>query len=125
MQTFLPFPSFFESLNCLDRQRLCKQRVESWQIINILQGKSKSNSWKNHPAVKMWCGYANALKLYYNTSLSLWEQRGYKNIKLQPLRNLCSLEKCWIWDMPPWFGDMKFHISHQSNLLRKNKEYYS
>jgi hypothetical protein len=26
--------------------------------------------------------------------------------------------------MPHWIGDKGFHLSHQSNLLRKNKEYY-
>jgi len=26
--------------------------------------------------------------------------------------------------MPPWMGNEKFHISHMSNLLRKNYKFY-
>ena len=26
--------------------------------------------------------------------------------------------------LPEWLGNNAFHLSHQSNLLRKNKEYY-
>jgi len=62
MQTFLPYSSFIESVRCLDRQRLGKQRVEALQILNALNGKSKG--WTNHPATKMWCGYEEALCLY-------------------------------------------------------------
>jgi hypothetical protein len=57
MQTFLPYYSFEESAKCLDYRRLGKQRVEVYQIINILEGKNKTNGWVNHPAVKMWIGY--------------------------------------------------------------------
>jgi hypothetical protein len=27
--------------------------------------------------------------------------------------------------MPDWYENEEFHASHRSNLLRKNKEYYS
>ena len=26
--------------------------------------------------------------------------------------------------MPPWLGDRDFHRSHQSNLIRKDREHY-
>ena len=37
MQTFLPYPNFADSLDCLDYRRLGKQRVEAFQIINALE----------------------------------------------------------------------------------------
>ena len=56
MQTFLPYPSKRESLDALDNKRLNKQILECYQILNILTGNSKSNAWRNHPAVLMWEG---------------------------------------------------------------------
>jgi hypothetical protein len=116
MQTFLPYPDFNESLRCLDSRRLGKQRVEAFQILNTLLGKSKG--WQNHPAVKMWKGYEPALTLYYNVSLEVWAERGYQNVKLQ--RKAC----CDCPELPTWIGMDRFHASHRSNLLRKNPEFY-
>ena len=59
MQTFLPYPDFQKTAQCLDNKRLGKQRVEARQIISTLEG--KSNGWRNHPAVKMWKGYEDCL----------------------------------------------------------------
>ena len=119
MQTFLPYENFEKSLKCLDRQRLGKQRVESWQIINILTGTSRSNAWKSHPAVLMWSGFENALKMYYNINLRIWEEQGYQNIKLYPIVIIGNVE------FPTWLGDERFHSSHRAALLHKNSEFYS
>jgi len=120
MQTFLPCPIFSESLECLDNKRLCKQRVEAMQIHNVLTGKTNSNAWKNHPAVKMWKGYENSLACYHNTAIHVWKKRGYKNtMKLIPVPDETYVE------MPPFIGVDVFHASHRSNLLRKNPEWYS
>ena len=53
MQTFLPYPDFLDSAQCLDYRRLGKQRVEAMQIHNIVSGKRSTGGWINHPAVKM------------------------------------------------------------------------
>ncbi len=114
MQTFLPYPDFKKSLQVLDYRRLGKQRVEAYQIIRTIKN---GGGWQNHPAVKMWRGHVNALKLYYNLSLMEWISRGYKN----------RMEKMTIHGRivyPPWFGDEKFHAAHRSNLLRKDPAYY-
>jgi len=117
MQTFLPYPNFEKSLEVLDSRRLGKQRVEAFQILNILLNRTKTKGWRNHPAVKMWKGYANALKLYLNTVIKIWISRGYQNnMKLEIIRGKVVF--------PKWFGNKKFHDSHKSNLLRKDKEYY-
>jgi hypothetical protein len=117
MQTFLPYPDFEKSLKVLDNRRLGKQRVEAYQILNILLDRTKTKGWRNHPAVKMWEGSINALKLYFNKSVEEWTSRGFNNnMKLEIIRGKIIF--------PKWFGNEKFHSSHRSNLLRKNKRHY-
>lgn len=115
MQTFLPYPDFRLSAECLDYRRLGKQRVEAMQIINVLEGRSEG--WKNHPAVKMWIGYTDALKCYFNVISEEWIKRGYKH-------NIGFYEYNGSYSYPYWVGDHVFHLSHQSNLVRKLPEHY-
>lgn len=115
MQTFLPHPSFHHSLDCLDYRRLGKQRVEAKQIIQALTGEKLG--WRNHPAVKMWEGHLDALKLYHNTAISLWVARGYNN-------TMPIYEVAVPYTLPSWLGDFAFHASHRSNLLRKDPKFY-
>ena len=116
MQTFLPYPDFERSARCLDDKRLGKQRVEAYQILNILLGRSKGKGWVNHPAVRMWRGYENALKEYYNSVVTEWVRRGYRNrMKFERIKGKVVL--------PDWLGG-GIHASHRSNLLRKDPEHY-
>jgi len=118
MQTFLPYPNFKKSLQVLDSKRLGKQRVETFQILNILLGRTSTKGWRNHPVTLMWEGYESALQLYQNNTIEEWIRRGYKN-------NM-SFETILIeMKMPHWLGDDRVHRSHRSNLLRKDWEYYS
>jgi len=114
MQTFLPYPDFKKSLQALDYRRLGKQRVEAYQIIRAIK---YGGGWQHHPAVKMWRGRINALKLYHNFCIDEWARRGYKN----------SMQKMIIRGRiayPHWFGRNNFHAAHRSNLLRKDPVYY-
>lgn len=116
MQTFLPYPDFQKTVECLDWRRLNKQRVEAMQILNTLNPNYNKKGWMNHPAVKMWRGYESALKLYMNYCINEWIHRGYKNnMKLATVTNLI---------LPPWIGNTEFHASHKSNLLRKDPKWY-
>lgn len=118
MQTFLPYPNLKKSLKVLDSRRLGKQRVEAFQILNVLLERTNKKGWKNHPAVLMWVGYENALKLYLNKAIKLWISRGYKNtMKLEIIEGKIKF--------PPWFGNPNFHASHRGNLLRKDFNFYS
>lgn len=118
MQTFLPYPDFEKSVQVLDSKRLGKQRVEAFQILNIILNRTKKIGWKNHPAVKMWKNNPNALKQYFNEALNEWISRGFKNtMNFEKTRGRIKL--------PIWFGNKKFHAAHRSNLLRKNKIHYS
>ncbi len=115
MQTFLPYPDFRRSLAILDSKRLGKQRLEAHQLIRVLT--TGTGGWSRHPAARMWAGYLNALKLYYNLTLEEWVRRGYRN----------RMEKMAIEEeivLPPWVGDEAFHAAHRSNLLRKDPVYY-
>ena len=118
MQTFLPYKSFNESFKVLDYRRLGKQRVEAYQILNVLLGRTKTKGWINHPATKMWKGYENALKQYHNECIDHWVARGYNNnMKKEIIEGKI--------EYPHWLGDDSFHSAHRSNLLRKDKEFYS
>jgi len=117
MQTFLPYDNFKTTAMVLDDKRLGKQRVEAMQILNILCGRTKTNGWRNHPAVTMWSEFENALKLYYNIILQEWESRGFVN-------NMPREVIDGDIEFPPFIGDHAFHMCHRSNLLRKDPEHY-
>ena len=119
MQTFLPYKDFYKSLQSLDYKRLGKQRVEAFQLLNVLLGRTKTKGWKNHPICKMWKGYENALKVYYNICLKEWIKRGYKNTMKFEEIEIKNMEQ------PEWWGNEDFHNSHKSNLLRKDFDFYS
>ena len=123
MQIFMPYgdkyfleESIIQTARCLDNKRLGCQRKEANQIIDVING--KYSSWKNHPAVKM-IGplYLSFLKLYKNIIMKVWEERGYKNIKLQ-YETVTNVKVPW------WYGNERLHSSHRAALLYKNYEYY-
>lgn len=118
MQTFLPYISYHETAKCLDWRRLGKQRSEAKIILNILLTRTAKKGWRNHPAIKMWRGYENSLKIYYNVIVKEWIRRGYKNNMDLEIVDFFGLQH------PPWLGDERFHSSHRSNLLRKDFKYY-
>jgi len=121
VNTFLPYPDFRKSAECLDWLRCGKQRVEAFQILKIVSGERTTGGFVNHPAVKIWRGYPDALRLYMKIFIEEWVKRGYNNNMIIPIIEK-EQEKDII--MPPWLGDERFHASHRSNLLRKDPVYY-
>jgi len=115
IQTFLPYPNYIRSVQSLDMKRLGKQRLESKQIIDILEG--KSFSWRNHPAVKMWVGYTNSLKYYCNCCIDEWIKRGYKNTMLKYDVDHQNED-------PWWIGNENFHRAMRARLIEKDEEFY-
>jgi hypothetical protein len=126
MQTFLPYPSYKRSAECLDTKRLGKQRIEAVQILSTLLG--FSDGWRNHPAVRMWVGHEGALFEYANAVCAEWTSRGFSNketgVKLTNLGRLSAARLKSTMAVPAWLGDEEFHASHRSNLLRKDAERY-
>jgi len=115
MQTFLTYADFEKTATVLDYRRLGKQRVEAFQIIRVLEGQSLG--WKNHPSVKMWTGYGDALQAYFNAVSREWVQRGYKH-------TMGFYDIPGGYALPPWIGDDAFHLAHRSNLIRKLPDHY-
>ncbi|HEX9036695.1 MAG TPA: MSMEG_6728 family protein [Ktedonobacterales bacterium] len=119
MQTFLPYPDFARSARCLDNRRLGKQRVEAYQILRTLERSDdpQRRGWRNHPAVLMWRGYEDALRLYMNVMITEWVARGFRNtMALAPVEGAP--------EAPAWLSDPAFHAAHRSNLLRKDPAHY-
>ncbi len=124
MQTFLPFDSFYISAHVLDSKRLSKQLIEVQQIWKSLT--DIEYGWKNHPAVKMWQGYEIALLNYGCFMYSEWLSRypGKTHKSGLYIRDEW-IKSSQIVVYPKWLGNVDFHRSHRSNLLRKNKEHYA
>jgi hypothetical protein len=119
MQTFLPFPSYSQSASVLDNKRLGKQRVEAMQIHKALL--YADYGWQRHPAVKMWRGYERSLADYGVDICLEWIRRGFEDeVCLEYFldNQIGSIMIPW------WFGDVEFHASHRSNLLRKDRGWY-
>jgi len=119
MQTFVPYGPLFDSnALVLDRSRLGKQRVEAWQILNALQGRSKG--WVNHPATRMWRGYEAALCQYGIAMCDEWLARGYTDTMRQ--RFIDNAPSGLV--VPGWLQRIDVMRSHRSNLIRKDPAHY-
>lgn len=125
MQTFLPYPSFADSARVLDAPRLGKQRVEAFQLLRAQT--IPGYGWRNHPAAKMWHGFVPALVSYGLAMTDEWRAAGRADSVREKLLafapDVDGVDQDEL-DMPPWLGDEAFHLSHRSNLLRKDPAFY-
>lgn len=124
MQTFLPLPSFEDSLRTLDYRRLGKQRVEAMQILLCILGRTPQG-WANHPATRMWKPYPQALASYGLWACQIWIELGYRDSCSETFE--AYLATCPDWDdsrYPVWFGREDFHSSHRAALLAKDPVHY-
>lgn len=116
VNTFVPFSDMRESIRVLDNKRLGKQRVEAFQILKALAGKTKG--WVHHPATQMWRGYEDCLRHYLNLCIEEWTARGFEN-------NMLKHRVPVLFDYPWWWGKKRMHLSHRLNLLDKSPEHYA
>ena len=133
VQTFLPYPDFARSAVVLDDRRLGKQRVETLQVVRALT--RETYGWKNHPAVRMWAGFEEALGRYGLVVCEEWVRRGYADTcaatitadlataGVTVIRSEPALRRARA--LPPWLGDDRVHVSHRASLLRKQPEHYA
>lgn len=131
MQTFAPEGrSIHLGFQKLDYQRLGKQRVEAWQILNVLRGVDNEGNpkdhkgWVSHPATKMWQGHTAALAFYGMLCCKEWKNRGYKDSLLVRFADVyvCYTEQGGNPTPPEFLDDIM--ESHRSNLIRKLPEHY-
>jgi hypothetical protein len=123
MQTFLPYADFYQSAQVLDKKRCWKQVVEAKQIISCLTG-TGCLKWNNHPAIKMWVGHTNLLKVYFNSFLSVCLTKHTINTALYPY---FTCKQTAIIDdngVPFWLGNEDFHRSHRARLIEKDRDFY-
>ncbi|MEE6296080.1 MSMEG_6728 family protein [Georgenia wangjunii] len=132
MQTFLPYADFGATARALDTKRLGKQRVEVIQVVRALTW--PDYGWKSHPAVLMWKGFEEALGRYGLTMCETWIERGFGDTcagtiaadlaaaGVPTIRDVAALEAAG--GLPTWLSEPALHLSHRSNLLRKDPEYY-
>lgn len=123
MQTFAPYPNIAKIAKSLDWRRLGKQRVECYQILKCLLIPSDKKGWKNHPAVKQWAGYENALVEYGVAMCEEWIARGYNDTTTEKIKQFYNKKSTT--EFPPWWGKRKFHSSHRQVLLFKDVHWYS
>lgn len=117
MQTFLPYESFIQSAEVLDKKRCWKQVVETRQILNVLEGHSKA--WGNHPAVKMWVGSEYWLKDYFNAFLQVCIEEHNINTKYDYYYDIVETQ-----EKPWWLGNENFHRAMRARLIEKDENFY-
>lgn len=134
MQTFLPYPNYTQSVECLDYRRLGKQRVECRQLIMcVLQG---GGGWLNHPCARMWQKHVPDLMIYHDLCIIEWKRRGYQNNmvlfcpvnraqgEIDPEYDYQHVLPYFESGPPPFVGDDDFHSRHRAALLYKDPEWY-
>jgi hypothetical protein len=78
--------------------------------------------WRNHPASKMWYNYRYSLCDYLIVLYHILKERDINDYK-KHYEEIKSFQKTLTdTGKPQFIGNKQFHLSHQSNLLRKDKE---
>ena len=129
MQTFLPVADFEESARLLDSPRLGKQRVETLQVLRALE--LPDYGWTSHPVVRMWRGRTPALVAYGLATVRVWRERGFADTTHTLIAEFAPEvvgvpqdELARAGMLPSWVGDEAVHLSHRSNLLAKEPDFY-
>lgn len=128
MQTFLPYPSIYDSTKCLDKRRQFKQVVEAGQILDALKIRKEGTPRTpgvqriiSHPASMAFYGYEDALTEYYNIFWQYAVDVHKVKMKKMGLRKVSSQKIEW----PKWWAFPAYHANHRARLLEKKPEHYS
>jgi Pyrimidine dimer DNA glycosylase len=129
MQTFLPVADFAESARLLDSPRLGKQRVETLQVLRALE--LPDYGWASHPVVHMWRGRTSGLVAYGLAMVRIWRERGFADSTETLIGEFApevvgvpQAELAAAGLLPSWVGDEALHLSHRSNLIAKDPDFY-
>lgn len=127
MQTFMTHDNYVDTAKALDNKRLGKQRVEAYQILKALRGDyNDTGAWVNHPATVMWRGHEADLALYGLTISIEFYERGFDGWNMCEIFNdlNAQLTRAKAGKYPWWVNNELLHYTHQSNLVRKDADYY-
>lgn len=140
MMTFLPHPNLWRGLMALDRTRLGKQRVEAFQIwcyltgnhLEAIGGAEEQARALRYPAVRMWEGHTEVLKMYILVVCRVWALRGYSNLKMTQYIRTYGLDRIdhdrLAAQMPAWLcrSALRYRLmsSHRAMLWRRNRAHY-
>lgn len=136
IQTWLPLPNFEASVACLTNEHLDAQRVHVLEILEFFHSPEFSQLpklYKGHaldstsPIIQMWRGYDLQLIEYGFVCTDEWSNRHGKD---DPYYAKFAVHAEWavtedaVMTKPNWFGNVDFHLSHQAELLREDKNHY-
>lgn len=123
MQTFMTHDNYYDTAYALDDKRLGKQRVEAFQILKALRGDyNDTGAWVNHPATVMWRGNTFQLACYGYAICEVWISRGFSDTLLDEFIN--EMHNKRTTQEPWWVNQELLHLTHQSNLMRKDADFY-
>lgn len=115
MQTFVTHSSPALAAQHLDNKRLANQANEALVLLRAVLGQSAA--WANHPAARMWEGYADGLALYRQAIIAECRCRGINwRFAEIPIPDFGLL--------PPWFTDPDVHEMYRGLLLFKKPDWY-
>jgi len=149
--TFVIIPDPALNPNYLDNSKLIIQKRDALKILSILENidNAKLNnkyfsmafiSPNEINAVKMWIGYTNALKVYYNYIIERINFLGLdnKDVTFDIDNSLYNVVPCYLengkaifngefndYSFPPWFSYPPFYMAHRSFLFLNNPVYYA
>lgn len=138
IQTWLPLPSFKESAESLSDEDLFKQVLDGLRVIELLHEIPRNESklpheyWAAEPIDPlqpggMWRGCEMQLCEY---TLEICEEASIRGRRQHPMMEAIAEHLEWAtgedsyMGKPSWFGNIDFHLSHQSALIRKNPSFY-
>lgn len=136
VQTWLPLPSFKDSIRVLNMEHLGLQRYHVLEVmeyfhdveVSQLPGDYEPHDLRDHPIIEMWAGYELQLCEYGLEACEEWQlRRGKRDSfyeKLSYHLEWATTEDA-LMHKPNWFGDVELHLSHQAALLRADRTYYS
>lgn len=73
-----------------------------------------TDGFNYHPAVSMWLGYEEMLKLYINAHIQVWKERGFVNTMKNYDVASCN-------NFPPWFNN-DIIVNFKSTLIEREIE---
>ncbi len=133
METYLPYPTIRDSLECLSKQDLYTARVSAIEILNVLHEVEDLGEnierYEGHPLVRMWRGHEVILAEYGILACEIYTLKFHMTSQLVDMSTLrWHLESAtsgdFSMDNPRWFGDAAFHRSQKSILLRHDPMFY-